>query len=89
MREGHSKNRIEIIGSWFINVESRTKWRKMISCNWVKQSVLGVDRIEIISEAVELFREVEVLIGIRSWWGDSKTISQLKFSDEKGRFNFR
>lgn len=89
MREGYTENRIKVVGSWFVNIKSGAEWREMINCNWVKQSVLGMDRIEIVSEAVKLFWEVEVFIGIRSWRRDSKTVSKLKFSDEKGRLNFR
>lgn len=89
MREGHTENRIEVVGSWFVNIKSGAKWREMINCNWVKQSVLGMDRIEVVSETVKLFREVEVLIGIRSWRRDGKTVSKLQFGDEKGRLNFR
>lgn len=89
MSERDAENWIEVVGGWFVDIKSGTEWGEMISRNWIEQSVLSVDRVEIISEAIKLFWKIEMLVGIRSWRGNREIVSKLKFSDEKGRLNFR
>lgn len=87
MSKGKTENWIQIVRRGFINIENGVQRRKMVGHFRIKERGVCVNRIEIISEAIKLFRCIKIFVRVGSRRWKRETGGELKFGSEERCFD--